>query len=71
MVTISEEKRRIVQSEIEKLAPDGISCTVEGDTIICTGEILKTEQEQIRIPATEFSADVARRKFDEKQQPQL
>lgn len=67
---MSQDQKRKVEAEIEKLADDDINCRVEGDSVVCTGEILKTQEEQIRIPANEFTADIARKKFEDRQLPQ-
>lgn len=68
----SEERRkfqpeRSLEAEIEKLAVDGISCQVEGEMVVCSAEILKTQEEAIRIPVNIFNAEDVRKKFEEKQ----
>lgn len=59
-----ENERRRLEAEIERLAEEGVSCSVEGDVVICSGEVLK--REKIEIPTTEFSAERFREKLAEK-----
>lgn len=58
------EKKRRFEEDFDKLADEGISCSVEGDVVVCTGEILK--REKIEIPTQEFSAEKVRAKLAEK-----
>jgi predicted RNA-binding protein len=61
------EKKRKLEQEFDLLAEDGISCTVENDKVICTGDILKTEK--VEIPKEIFSAEEVRKRFAEKGTP--
>jgi predicted RNA-binding protein len=61
------EKKRKIEEEFDLLAEDGISCTVENDKVICTGDILK--KEKVEVPKENFSAEEVRKRFAEKETP--
>lgn len=64
-MNMNEEQKRKVEVEVDKLAENGISCTIEGDNIVCTGDVIKIKQEKFTVPRERFSADEVRRMIAE------
>jgi hypothetical protein len=50
---------------IKALSDEGISCTVDGDNIVCTADVLKPASHKIEIPKKDFSVEKVRKQFDE------
>jgi hypothetical protein len=64
---MESQKRAKVEVEIEKLADDGIACTVEGNDVVCKGPVF--QEEKIVLPINTFSAEEVRKRFAEKEVP--
>lgn len=62
---MESEEDVALNAEIKKLAHSGISCKIEGDTVICTQEEVKPV-EGIRVPKNLFTADLVQRRLEKK-----
>lgn len=68
---MAEERERIRKEEkldrdLDELAAEGIACKVEGDAVVCNGEVIKTSQEEVIIDKSNFDPATVRKMLGDK-----
>ena len=55
-----------LERELDELAQEGIACRVEGDSIVCTGEIIQASKQEKKISKIDFNVAAVRKLFEDK-----
>ena len=56
---------RNIDQDMDALAQEGISCRVEGDHVVCTGEKLEVAKKSIQLAKIDFNAPAVRKLFED------